>query len=203
MYETGISNVYVVLIRDGEEFLNNPKVKISEYTDNTVYEAELRGALNSLELSTDALYRDINYRICQLQRQQIIASQAMLQQQMEVLKDTKGRTLYSHTSGEIAEVHKCKRVLVKPRMNEEKCCEELAVWSGSGYKEPSFMKPISREITRLCTPRVCSQYNVPWYNIGTPMEEKWIKVENGEMVRTDRPQELSPLIHSKGGTTGH
>ena len=109
MYETGISNVYVVLIEDGEEFLDNKKLQISEYTDNTIYEAELRGALNSLELSTDALYRDINFRICQLQRQQIITSQAMLQQQMEVLRDRKGRTLYSHTSGEIVEVHKLKR----------------------------------------------------------------------------------------------
>ena len=122
--------MYMVLIENGEKFLDNKKLQISEYTDNTIYEAELRGALNSLELSTDALYRDINFRICQLQRQQIITSQAMLQQQMEVLKDSKGRTLYSHTSGEIVEVHKCRKVLVKPRTNEEKCCEELAVWSG-------------------------------------------------------------------------
>ena len=69
MYVTGISNVYVVLIEDGEEFLDNKKLQISEYTTDTIYEAEFRGALNSLELSTDALYRDINYRICQLQRQ--------------------------------------------------------------------------------------------------------------------------------------
>ena len=61
MYETGISSVYVVLIEDGEKFLDNKKLQISEYTDNTIYEAELRGALNSLELSTDALYRDINF----------------------------------------------------------------------------------------------------------------------------------------------
>ena len=76
----------------------------------------------------------------------------MLQQQMEVLKDSKGRTLYSHTSGEIVEVHKCRKVLVKPRTNEEKCCEELAVWSGSDFQDPAFMKPISRKITKLCTP---------------------------------------------------
>ena len=87
MYETGISNVYVVLLEDEEKFLDNKKLQISEYTTDTVYEAELRGALNSLELSTDALYKDINYRICLLQRQQILTSQAMLQQQMEVLRD--------------------------------------------------------------------------------------------------------------------
>ena len=36
MYETGISNVYVALIRDDGEFLNNTKLKISEYTSNTI-----------------------------------------------------------------------------------------------------------------------------------------------------------------------
>ena len=111
LYQTGIPDVYVVLIEESEEFLDNEKLKITEYEESTIYEAELRGALNSLELSTDALYKDINFRICQLQRQQIIASQAMLQQQMEVLQDSKGRTLYSHTSGEVAIVHKCKKVL--------------------------------------------------------------------------------------------
>ena len=109
MYETGISNVFVVLIADEEKFLDNKKLQISEYTTDVIYEAELRGALNSLELSTDALYKDINYRICELQRQQILTSQAMLQQQMEVLRDKKGRNLYSHTSGEIVEVHKCRK----------------------------------------------------------------------------------------------
>ena len=47
-----------------------------------------------------------------------MTSQAMMQQQMEVLRDEKGRTLYSHTSGEIVEVHKCRKILVKPRTNE-------------------------------------------------------------------------------------
>ena len=111
--------MYVVLIEDSKEFLDNEKVKFTEYEESTIYEAELRGALNSLELSTDALYRDINFRICQLQRQQIITSQAMLQQQMEVLKDSKSRTLYSHTSGEVVIVHKCKKVLVKPRRKRD------------------------------------------------------------------------------------
>ena len=42
MYETGIPNVYVVLIEDGEEFLDNEKLKITEYEESTIYEAELR-----------------------------------------------------------------------------------------------------------------------------------------------------------------
>ena len=76
---------------------------------------------------------------------------------MEVLQDNKGRTLYSHASGEVVIVHKCKKKLVKPRRNEERCCEELAVWSGDDYKDPAFMKPVSREITKVYTPRICNE----------------------------------------------
>ena len=71
------------------------------------------------------------------------------------------------------------------------------MWSGNDFQEPAFMKPISREVTKLCTPRVCSEYNYPWFNIGTPTEEIWIRVENDEIVRTDKPKKLSPLSHSK------
>ena len=83
LYQTGISDVYVVLIENGEKFLDNEKLQLTNYEESTIYEAELRRALNSLELSTDALYRDINYRICQVQRQQINISQTMLRRQME------------------------------------------------------------------------------------------------------------------------
>ena len=157
----------------------------------------MRGALNSLELSTDSLYKDINYSICLLQRQQILTTQSMLQQQMETLRDEKGRTLYSHTSGEVVEIHKCKKILVKPRLNEEKCCEELAVWTGRGYEEPAYMKAVSREVSSVCTPRVCSSYNLPWFNIGAEGKDEWIKVENGIIMKTDKPKELTPTSHSK------
>ena len=33
--------------------MDNEKLKFTEYEESTIYEAELRGALNSLELSTD------------------------------------------------------------------------------------------------------------------------------------------------------
>ena len=79
MFETKIKNVFVVLVEENEEYLENQKLAISEYSTDTIYEAELCAALNSLELSTDNLYRDINYRICLLQRQQILTTQAMLQ----------------------------------------------------------------------------------------------------------------------------
>ena len=56
MFETKIKNIFVVLIEDNEEYLENRKLAVSEYNKDTLYEAELRAALNSLELSTDSLY---------------------------------------------------------------------------------------------------------------------------------------------------
>ena len=167
MFETRINNVFVVLVEEDEEYLDNKKLAISEYNTDTIYEAELRAALNSLELSTDNLYRDINYRICLLQRQQILTTQSMLQHQLETLRDEKGHTLYSHTSGEVAEIHKCKKIVVKARLNDEKCCEEMAVWVGEDFEKPAYMKAVSRQVSSVCTPRVCSRYNVPWFDIGS------------------------------------
>ena len=84
--------MYVILIEEDEQFLENKKLTAMEYEEGTIYEAELRGAMNSLELSTNELYMDINYRICKIQRQQIITSQMLLRENMEMLKDEKGRT---------------------------------------------------------------------------------------------------------------
>ena len=75
--------------------MENEKLKLVELEEGVMFEAELRGAMNSLELMADGLYKDINFRICEIQRQNIITSQAMLRENMEVLRDSKGRTLYS------------------------------------------------------------------------------------------------------------
>ena len=104
---------------------------------------------------------------------------------METLRDEKGRTLYSHTSGEVVEIHKCKKILVKPRLNDEKCCEELAVWSGRNYEKPTYMKAVNREVSSVCTPRVCSDYNNPWFNIGSEDKEEWVKVKNGKLLKAN------------------
>merc|ERR1711893_320072 len=184
-------------VEENEEYLENKKLAISEYNTDTIYEAELRAALNSLELSTDNLYRDINYRICLLQRQQILTTQAMLQNQLEIMRDEKGHTLYTHTAGEVAEIHKCKKIVVKARLNDEKCCEELAVWVGERFEKPAYMKTISRQVSSVCTPRVCSRYNVPWFDIGTDEEDLWVKVNNGEIIMAQKPRELKLTSHSK------
>ena len=121
MFETKIKNVFVVLVEDNEEYLENQKLAISEYNKDTIYEAELRAALNSLELSTDNLYMDINHRICLLQRQQILIMQAMLLNQLEIMRDEKGHTLYSHAAGEVAKIVTAQQQPQPQQQNNHNC----------------------------------------------------------------------------------
>ena len=83
LFRTGIPDIFVVLIEDHEHFLENDKLRLMEYNEGLFFEAEIRGTMNSLKLSTDMLYKDINFRICQAQRQQIITSQALLRKNLE------------------------------------------------------------------------------------------------------------------------
>ena len=150
-----------------------------ELDEGLLLEAEIRGTMNSIELSTDMLYQDINLRICEAQRQQIITSQALMKQNLENLRDDKGRTLASYVAGEAARIHRCGLRMVKPRRGETKCCREMPIWHGDGFKKPGFMKPFTREITSICTPRICNQFTDPLFNIGSHLEQKWVKIEGG------------------------
>ena len=71
------------------------------------------------------------------------------------------------------------------------------MWTGRGYEEPAYMKAVSREVSSVCTLRVCSNYNLPWFNIGSGGKNEWIKVEQGKIMKTDKPKELKPTSHSK------
>ena len=74
LFRTGIPNVYVTIIEDHEPFLDNKRLRAMETDESLLLEAEIRGTMNSIELSTDMLYMDINMRICEAQRQLIITS---------------------------------------------------------------------------------------------------------------------------------
>ena len=90
LFRTGIPNIFVAIIEDHEPFLKNRKLRAMETDEGLLLEAEIRGTMNSIELSTDMLYQDINLRVCEAQRQQIITSQALLKQNMENMRDSKG-----------------------------------------------------------------------------------------------------------------
>ena len=197
LYRTGIPGIHVMLLDDRESFLNNQKLRLVELEDDVMFEAELRGAMNSLELNTDDHYKYINLRICKLQRQNIITSQALLRENMEILRDNKGRTLYGHVQGEAVLIHKCQMTMVKLRRDEHRCCHELPIWIGEDYQTPAFMRPVSKEVSAVCTPRVCNSFDNPIFNIGSSRLPKWVRIEDGEIKKSDNPQEFIPQSHNK------
>ena len=111
-----------MIVEDHEPFLENRKLRAMETDESLLLEAEIRGTMNSIELSTDMLYKDINMRICEAQRQLIITSQSLMKQNLEYLRDDKGRTLASHVAGEAAMIHSCVTRMVKLRRGEARCC---------------------------------------------------------------------------------
>ena len=157
----------MAIIEDHEPFLENRKLRAMETDEGMLLEAEIRGTMNSIELSTDMLYQDINLRICEAQRQQIITSQALLKQNMENMRDTKGRTLASHVAGEVAMIQRCNLRPVKLR----RCCRELPIWHDKEFEKQGFMKPVTSEITGICTPRMCNQFSSPLFNIGSQSDQ--------------------------------
>ena len=94
MYRTGIPNVQVLLPEAMEDFLNNNHLEVSDMEEEILIESELRGVLNTIELSIDNLYQNLNERACQMARTDIMMSQALLKANLEVLHDRKDRTLF-------------------------------------------------------------------------------------------------------------
>ena len=119
-----------------------------------MFEAEIRGAMNSIELSVDNMYKDINFRACEMERQDIITSQALMKANLEVIRDRKGRTLIPHVQVEAVMLYRCKPTMVRIRHNVNQCCKELPISYGKNFSIPAFLQPISKKISVVCTPRI-------------------------------------------------
>ena len=111
-----------------------------------MFEAEILGAMNSIELSVDNMYKDINFRACEMERQDIITSQALMKANLEVIRDRKGRTLIPHVQGEAVMLYRCKPTMVRIRHDVNQFCKELPIWYGKNFSIPAFLQPISKKI---------------------------------------------------------
>ena len=145
----GIQSIHVLLLEDTEGFLDNRNLRLVEMVDDILFEAEIRGAMNSVELSTDEMYMDINFRACELVRQNIITSQALLRENLEVVRDRKGRTLSTHVQGEAVMLYKCQPTMVKVRHGEKRCCQELPIWHGTNFSISAFLQPIRKKVSSV------------------------------------------------------
>ena len=59
MYQTGVQNVEILLLDKDEKFLSNKHIELAEMEEEIVYESELRGAMNSIELAIDRMYKEL------------------------------------------------------------------------------------------------------------------------------------------------
>ena len=73
------------MLEDKEDFLNNKHLRVEEMEEEIMLESEIRG-MNSIELSWDNMYKDINFRACEMARQDIITSQALMKANLELIK---------------------------------------------------------------------------------------------------------------------
>ena len=147
--------------------MNNKHLELAEMEEEIVFELELRGPMNSIELTVDKMYQDINYRACEMVRTDIMISQALLRANLEIIHDRKGRTLVPHVQGEAVMLYRCKPIEVRIRHNEDRCCKELPIWYGKNFSIPAYVQPISKRVSSVCTPGVCNGFDTPIFNVGS------------------------------------
>ena len=148
LYQTGIPNIHVLVLEGKEDFLNNKHLRVEEMEEEIMLESEIRGAMNSIELSWDNMYKDINFRACEMARQDIVTSQALMKANLDIIRDRKGRTLLPHIQGEAVTLYRCKPTEVRIRHDVTQCCKELPIWYGRSFSIPAFMQPISKKSPR-------------------------------------------------------
>ena len=127
MYHSAIPNIEVMLLKEKEESLQAKHMETEDMLVEVLLESELRGALNSMELSLDRLYQNLNHRACEMARKDIMMTSALLRAKLGTLYDDKGLPLFSHVAGEAITLFKCNPVEVLIRHNKKRCCAEIPI----------------------------------------------------------------------------
>ena len=69
--------------------------------------------------------------------------------------------------------------------------------AGEDFSISAFPQSISKKVSTVCTPRICNSFDNPLFNIGTSRLPNWIKIEDGQIKKSENPQEFVPQSHSK------
>ena len=73
----------------------------------------------------------------------------------------------------------------------------VAYLARKDYSISAFLQPVSKKVTEVCTPRICNKFDNPLFNIGTEKIPNWVRIEDGEIKKSENPQEFVPQSHSK------
>ena len=167
MYLTGVPNVIVLLLKDLDEYIKAPHMETQAMLEEVMHEEDVRAALNMIELSLDRLYKNINMRMCELSRIDISITSALLRSGINTLYDERGAPLLVHVNGEMATLFRCTAILAQIRHDEGKCCSEIPIWIGSNFSTKASAEATSKRVVNICTPKLCSSYESPTFNLGT------------------------------------
>ena len=64
---------------------------------------------------------------------------------------------------------------------------------------PAYAKPTNKRITPSCTPRVCNNFEIPMFNIGSDEKPRWIQINRfGTVNQASPPKDFIPLSNNKG-----
>ena len=105
-----------------DDFIEAHPMATADMLGEVMRESELSGALNSIELSLDRLYQNINTCACEMARKNIMITSALLKVNIDTLSDSNGPPLLAHASGEAVTLFKCTPVKAQIRHNEKRCC---------------------------------------------------------------------------------
>ena len=92
-------------------------------------------------------------------------------------------------------LYKCQATMVRVRHDEQRCCQEMPIWHGEEFSVAAFLQPISKKVSKVCTPRVCNSFDNPLFNIGTPKIPNWIRIEDGEIKKSEANSYSRKLHH--------
>ena len=194
MYLTWVPNIFVLLLGEKDDFVHAPHIQTKDMLEEVMRESDVRAALNTVELSLDRLYRNLNKRICELSRTDITITNALLRSNINTLYDEEGAPLLANVNGEIVNLYKCKPTAAQVRHDEGRCCDEIQIWIGPNFSTAAYAEATSKRITKICTPKVCSSFESPAFNLGTAKKPRWIFVNKlGMISQTSTPRQFMPM----------
>ena len=95
MYLTAVPNVVMLLLKEEDNYIEATYMKTEDMLEEVMREADVWAALNTIELSLDKLYKNLNMRMCEMSRTDINITSALL----NTLYDDQGAPLLVHVNG--------------------------------------------------------------------------------------------------------
>ena len=175
LIKTEHPDLYIIETTPERSFAVQRSLAIADILLSNYFNAKLAYLEGHVSSEIKSLYRDIINHQCQLERQILVNSLAIVQTQPDIFALTlmKEQGYTAIPAGEAAHILQCEAINCKPR-DTDQCYLELPVTCN---EEPVFLKPRTRIIVRKGTPVMCNslinslfQINGRWRYVSRPAE---------------------------------